>query len=163
MILTRYFGSRMAFELDREEIPEFSPEAEQQLVKWLWPGNVRELKNVVERAVYRNEENPITEIDFKPFRSPYTLLDQEAELIASSQDMNREEAPSASDNMNLLNTLSDDGAVMLPDAVRKVELLFLEEALRATRFNQRLAADKLGLTYHQFRGLYRKYAEELHA
>lgn len=168
MILTRYFGSRMAYELDREAVPEFSPEAEQQLESWPWPGNVRELKNVVERAVYRHEENPITEIDFKPFRSPFTMLGQEAEPVLPVPDDACEEEPLAEnlptgDKTDLLNTLSDDGTVMYPEAMRKVELLFLEEALRTTRFNQRQAAEKLGLTYHQFRGLYRKYAEELNA
>jgi psp operon transcriptional activator len=33
----------------------------------------------------------------------------------------------------------------------------LETALQRARFNQKGAARLLGLTYHQFRGLYRQY------
>jgi len=33
----------------------------------------------------------------------------------------------------------------------------LENALQQAKFNQKKAAQILGLTYHQFRGLYRQY------
>jgi psp operon transcriptional activator len=33
----------------------------------------------------------------------------------------------------------------------------LEKALANSKFNQKKAAKLLGLTYHQFRGLYRQY------
>jgi len=36
----------------------------------------------------------------------------------------------------------------------------LEKALQQARFNQRKATQILGITYHQFRGLYRKYKEK---
>jgi psp operon transcriptional activator len=38
-----------------------------------WPGNVRELRNVVERAVYRwdNQAEPVADITFDPFESPW--------------------------------------------------------------------------------------------
>jgi psp operon transcriptional activator len=35
----------------------------------------------------------------------------------------------------------------------------LESALEKAKFNQKKAAQLLGLTYHQFRGLYRQYRE----
>ena len=37
----------------------------------------------------------------------------------------------------------------------------LVEALECARFNQRKAADLLGLTYHRFRGHHRKYRDLL--
>jgi psp operon transcriptional activator len=37
----------------------------------------------------------------------------------------------------------------------------LKRALEKTKYNQRQAAQILGLTYHQFRGLYRKFGEEI--
>jgi psp operon transcriptional activator len=37
----------------------------------------------------------------------------------------------------------------------------LENALKQTKFNQKKAAQGLGLTYHQFRGLYRQYREKM--
>ena len=37
------------------------------------------------------------------------------------------------------------------------EIELLQAALEKSRFNQRLAADLLGLSYHQFRGKLRKF------
>jgi psp operon transcriptional activator len=39
----------------------------------------------------------------------------------------------------------------------ELKVMMLETALRKTRYNQKKAARVLGLTYHQFRGLYRQY------
>ena len=46
----------------------------------------------------------------------------------------------------------------LLEAVSELEKRLLFEALEKGRHNQRKAAELLGLTYDQFRGLYRKYA-----
>jgi psp operon transcriptional activator len=45
----------------------------------------------------------------------------------------------------------------LKAAVWKLKAKMLEAALRKTEYNQKKAARILGLTYHQFRGLYRQY------
>jgi hypothetical protein len=47
------------------------------------------------------------------------------------------------------------------EAVRDVEVRLLRRALAECRYNQHKAAELLGLTYHQFRGLYRKHAQDL--
>ena len=47
------------------------------------------------------------------------------------------------------------------EAVRDYEIRLIRTALKNARFNQRAAARALGLTYHQFRGLYRKHRTEL--
>jgi psp operon transcriptional activator len=49
----------------------------------------------------------------------------------------------------------------LSEAVRELEIRLLKSALKPTRFNQRKAARTLGLTYHPFRGLYRKDKDPL--
>ncbi|MCX5758322.1 MAG: hypothetical protein NTU83_07415 [Candidatus Hydrogenedentes bacterium] len=41
--------------------------------------------------------------------------------------------------------------------MQNLERRMLEAALGQARFNQRRAAQLLKLTYHQFRGYYRKY------
>jgi len=69
LLLANHFAARMAFELEREEIPRFSEEAVRALEAYPWPGNVRELKNLVERAVYRADSTMISDIDFNPFSS----------------------------------------------------------------------------------------------
>jgi psp operon transcriptional activator len=42
-----------------------------------------------------------------------------------------------------------------------VEIRYLKGALERTRFKQKAAAALLELTYDQFRGLYRKYKDDL--
>ena len=49
----------------------------------------------------------------------------------------------------------------LPEAVARLEIEALRGALLATRHQQKKAAALLGLSYHQFRGLYRKHAAHL--
>ena len=49
----------------------------------------------------------------------------------------------------------------LKTAVEKLEIHMLRKALAAARFNQKKAAEALGLTYDQFRGLRRKYADKI--
>jgi psp operon transcriptional activator len=73
-VLADHFGRRMALELEWPRWPGFSEEASATLLAYQWPGNVRELRNVIERAVYRwlDPEQPIAEIQFDPFESPWT-------------------------------------------------------------------------------------------
>ena len=49
----------------------------------------------------------------------------------------------------------------LKDAVRNLEISMLKDALQSARHNQKKAAHSLGLTYDQFRGLMRKYKNEI--
>jgi psp operon transcriptional activator len=144
LLLANYFAGRMAVELEREEIPPFSPQAVRALQVYQWPGNVRELKNVVERAVYRSDSTNITEIVFDPFSSPYQIKQPEKETADASQE----------------KTSAGSGDLMarpLKEAVRNLKIQLLENALHQAKFNQKKAARILGLTYHQFRGLYRQY------
>ena len=55
------------------------------------------------------------------------------------------------------NSVSSDFYAAM--AAHEIELI--REALEAARHNQRKAAEYLGLSYHQFRGLYRKYQSAL--
>ena len=153
VLLTNHFAVRMAFELGREDVPQFNDAARTVLDNYPWPGNVRELKNVVERAVYRADAGLIRETDIvlDPFQAPFQPAAQ-----ASGE---REEEPAA-----FPRAVPTDGSASHPSftqAVQEFECRLLENGLRATRYNQKKTAERLGLTYHQFRGLYRKYAERL--
>ncbi|MEN9668015.1 MAG: phage shock protein operon transcriptional activator [Planctomycetota bacterium] len=116
-----------------------------------WPGNIRELKNVVERAVHRAEAGQVgvEAIDFDPFGrygEPCTaaMATKPAPAVDPPAVPGRSTLPSS-----------------LPEAVARLEIEALRGALQATRHHQRKAAALLGLTYHQFRGLYRKHAAQL--
>jgi len=145
LLLASHFAARMAFELGQKEIPRFDDKAISALETYTWPGNVRELKNVVERAVYKSDTMLISDISFDPFHSPYT-----------TRAVQEPVTPAA-----LQKQVPDDLMNMpLAEAVWALKIRFLEKALKDAEFNQKKAARILGMTYHQFRGLYRKYKEE---
>lgn len=150
MLLAKHFASRMAYELAREDIPEFSPDAVKALEEYDWPGNIRELKNLVERAVYRSESPLIKNIIIDPFQSPYKDINFRHKITISTTDI----------ESNVSNT---DDLFKMPftDAIEELKIRFLKKALEETRFNQRASARSLGLTYNQFRGLYRKYSKRI--
>jgi len=133
----------MAFELGRADVPEFSADAASALEGYAWPGNVRELKNVVERAVYRSESALIRDIVFDPFQSPL------ASTSLTAQEPPAHTAPAG----------EAEAARPFAEAVREFEVRLIRRALRKARHNQKRAAESLGLTYHQFRGLYRKHRD----
>ncbi len=146
-LLTNHFAARMAQELGRGGIPEFSEGAMQKLLDYSWPGNVRELKNAVERAVHASGSDRIDEIVFDPFAS--YPPQESAPAITSPQPASTSPTQQAEDSLPLT------------EAVKALEIRRMRQALTACRYNQRRAARHLGLTYHQFRGLYRKYTAEL--
>lgn len=142
LALAHAFAVNMVSELRRSFFPGFAPRAASALLRHRWPGNVRELKNTIERSVYRSTDadRPIGKIAFDPFDSPYKIADEgtaEPQLPARS----------------LPPLLPTDLTRRLTDLERDL----LTTALDKARFNQRLAADLLGLSYHQFRGKLRKY------
>ena len=150
-ILAAHFAGRMARELGFDAAPQFTPEAFSMLEGHPWPGNIRELKNVVERAVHRADGGPVGAgaIDFDPFRRP-------GEPWAAAT------ATSGAPPVELPGAIAHPPLpTSLPAAVAALEVESLRGVLRATRHHQRKAATLLGLTYHQFRGLYRRHARAL--
>jgi psp operon transcriptional activator len=137
----------MAFELGRKEAPRFEKEAIKALEGYSWPGNVRELKNVVERAVYRSDSSRITKIVFDPFNS--SLKEPTALKKTTSRTESYE------------HSLEDLWDKPLKEAIRELRVRLLKRRLKETKYNQRKAAKLLGLTYDQFRGLYRKLRDAL--
>jgi psp operon transcriptional activator len=154
LLLAEYFAGRMTYELGRDHVPEFSLDAQNALQGYDWPGNVRELKNVVERAVYRSPDPMIRKISFNPFVSPWK--DRLGDGIAGERKKADKDAGAATEIV--------DGAGLaalankpLKEAVSAYEKFRLSEALSASRFSQKQAANCLGLTYDQFRGLKKKH------
>ena len=137
------FAVNMVAELELPLFPGFGARASSSLLRHDWPGNVRELKNAIERSVYRLEDKSkqVSKIAFDPFDSPFRLREQTTP-----------KAPPAG-KLNLRHVLPVD----LKQRLRNVEEEMIAAALERARFNQRVAADLLGLTYHQLRGKIRKY------
>ena len=146
-LLANHFAVRMSYELNREDMPFFGSEALEALESYPWPGNVRELKNVVERAVYRSDSQKISDIVFHPFGPPNAGYPVKDMHLAGTED--HEES--------LDNLLEKP----FKQAILDLEIHYLQKALKESKYNQKKAATIMGLTYHQFRGLYRKYNDLL--
>ncbi|MCK5098291.1 MAG: phage shock protein operon transcriptional activator [Desulfobacteraceae bacterium] len=157
MILSSHFAHRMAFELKRSDVPEFTKSAIKALEEYVWPGNVRELKNVIERAVYKSKSYKIAEISFDPFISPYSkYLEPVLPLNKNFQeaDVKRYESNKPVQNKEFMDSLLEKS---LKEAVKDLEFTMLTKALKKSHYNQKKAAKVLGLSYDQFRGLKKKY------
>jgi len=161
--LAHLFAARMAGELGLDQAPAFTPAAALALARNPWPGNVRELKNTVERAVYAN---PGPLLDADDLHQGFAL-DQGAAL---DRNVNR---PSVNGGNICPRIPSADSLGSADDEEPKFPwpegefdrrtsayaLGLLEDALARARHNQREAARLLGLTYHRFRFLYKKFQE----
>ncbi len=149
LLLAQRFAENMAKELGRQYFAGFSPSAERQLLAHAWPGNVRELRNVVERAVYRLEQarRVVERIDIDPFASPYRPRPEIPQELAKATvtAMAAPESKLAEYPLDFMRTVAD------------FETRLLRGALESARFNQKRAAELLGMNYHQYRGQLRKY------
>jgi psp operon transcriptional activator len=148
-LLASHFAARMQAELGYKSAPDFAPEALAALKAHPWPGNVRELKNVVERAVFRAAGKRIRHVDFDPFASPFPPL---AAPVAAASLPAVPASPSPAAAPPTLPGLP----ASLPEALARLEQALVHEALAKARHNQRRAAELLGLSYHAFRGVYRR-------
>ncbi len=164
MLLAHHFAVSIAMELERSEAPRFSRQAERQIMEHTWPGNVRELKSCIERSVSRAEGNTIEHIILDPFASPWRqgLAEHSTGVCctlpqASCPSFSPQYAPPD----RVPGSTHIDLDTSLRQATHTLESAYLRTALERTRHNQREAAMLLGMTYHQFRGLYRKHKEAI--
>jgi psp operon transcriptional activator len=139
VILAEHFALSMCFELERSYFSGFTDNAKNQMLAYAWPGNVRELRNAVERSIYRQEalDAAVDELIIDPFAVPW-LPKGDAEV-----EVDMSVVPDKVENMT--------------DQIGALEQQLLLDALKGSRFNQKAAADKLGLTYHQLRSQLRKH------
>ncbi|MFP1721635.1 phage shock protein operon transcriptional activator [Lonsdalea quercina] len=137
MLLAEHFAVQMCRELGLPLFPGLTDRAQRTLLDYSWPGNVRELKNVVERSVYRHgtSSEPLDHIIINPFQpsAPLSVPDTAPDTLPALP-------------LDMRGWLSQQ------------EQQLLQRALAQSRFNQRKAAEMLGLSYHQLRGLLKKHA-----
>jgi psp operon transcriptional activator len=170
--LADHFGKKIAAELGADRFPGFTAEASEQLLARHWVGNVRELKTIVERntaqAWLADEtlSNPIGggpagSLQFDPFESPHRLTGQRLHVtpIVSHQPQTPTDTPMPTYTLPPLETDAppDVSATTFLDRISTFERKLIDEALHISGNHQGKAADHLGLSYHQFRGLMRKY------
>lgn len=151
VLLAEAFALDMTRELRRDYFAGFGRTALQMLLDYAWPGNVRELKNVVERAVYRADpEETIKTIEFDPFASPW----RPRASLSAKQPVSASESSSATAAASPSN---HHYPLQFEPQVESLEISLIKGAMQQAQFNQKKAAELLDLTYHQLRGLLKKY------
>ena len=133
--LAKHVLERFREEVSGIAVSHISAEALERLSAYNFPGNVRELRNVIERAVYAASGTRLGAEDIEAALPP----DPDSPLRPESA------------------TFTDDPSLPLTARVEAFERALCRDALERTRYNQREAADHLGVTYDQFRQRYRKY------
>jgi psp operon transcriptional activator len=184
LLLAEHFATRFAMEAGLPE-PEFSTQARRALLTYAWPGNIRELRNTIERCVLKAEGGIITALDTTPFASPWQhgpAVHADATAVSTPAGGGATPGPASAPDIDPADTAMQHGdsgtatttptasspnpqawtqGTTLPDAVRHLEEDALRGALARTRHNRRAAAELLGLTYDQFRGLYRRHRDAI--
>lgn len=146
-LLADFFARRMAVEM-AQDFPGFAPSAIEAIETHDWPGNVRELRNFAERLAHRALLTaPADPVQFDPaaldpFASPWRPA-----APAGKAPGNRPEDPPE----------AWTGPGGFEEAVRLYELRLIDAALARAGGHQGRAAEALGLTYHQLRGLLKKH------
>jgi psp operon transcriptional activator PspF len=126
--IAEFLLRRFAAEVGSIRCSRMSKEAALQIMSYDFPGNIRELKNVIERAAYRAESD---ELGVEDIRAAMPNVGHTSEPKVDVGDFETRVA----------------------DFESRLALSALEDR----DWNQKDAAEILGLTYDQFRHLYRKY------
>lgn len=155
--LVEHFGKRISADLGLERFPGFAPEAMDRLRTHAWPGNVRELRTVVGRSVglttlareQRSEDllEPVAEVRFST-----TVTAKWAEETRLPARVS-EQWPKPTTELSVEVPTGGDFAAR----TRAFERGLVEDAMRRCQNHQGRAAARLGLSYHQFRGLLKKH------
>ncbi|WP_432768054.1 MAG: phage shock protein operon transcriptional activator [Sphingopyxis sp.] len=151
-VLAEYFGQRMAAVLGWDEWPGFGPRALAAMEGHDWPGNVRELRNVIERGIYRwgDPGKPVDALSFDPFASPWQPAVRKPSAPTPGEAATPAETPAPA--------APHPGAVSdLRAAVDAYERQILSDTMARCRFNQKVAAEALGLSYDQIRHALKKH------
>ena len=153
-LLAEHFAVSVAIDLEREYFPGFSDSARKVLRSYNWPGNVRELKNVVERSLYRSQDPDalVDLISIDPFESAFRPT-APSEVVTIPPDDEREQISKVVPPVPTVGEFPID----FKQSVQDYEIGLIKNALAASQFNQKKTADALGVTYHQLRGLLKKY------
>jgi len=117
---------------DRVPVKRVDPEAIDVLEEYAWPGNVRELENLVQRLVLMTSD-PVISVKHLPAQLLYTSTAQQEALLIPEEGIDFDEE------------------------MARIEVAYLEAALRRTGGNKALAARLLRMDKQKMHYLCRKY------
>ena len=149
-LLADFFARRMAREM-MEDFPGFAPSAIAAIEAHTWPGNVRELRNFAQRVTARALATPSPD----PIRFDPDALDPFASPFRPPADL--KDTPEAPPERARLSIPKPELGRPFAEQTKLFETALIDAALAAHDGHQGKAAEDLGLTYHQFRGLLRKH------
>jgi len=149
-LLADFFARRIAIEM-AQDFPGFAPSAVAAIESHDWPGNVRELRNFAQRLAHRS----MLEAPNEPVRFDPAALDPFASPWRPGAA--RKEAPVRSAAPAEPALSARHGPVDFNAEISQMELRLIDEAMAVAQDHQGKAAEALGLTYHQFRGLLKKH------
>jgi two-component system response regulator AtoC len=118
-----------------KDVTHLSPETIEIFAKYHWPGNVRELENLVRRMVVLGNEDAVVE-EIKLTGSRY----QEREEVSDSPDLGSLGADFSSEQGIDLKAISRRAAQLAEKGV-------IEKVLQETRWNRKVAAERLQISY----------------
>ncbi len=146
--LANFFALKLSTELEWDYFPGFTHFALESLKEYQWPGNIRELKNVIERSVYRwgEQDSPVDSVIINPFHSNPIDSSGVASNLETTTTKNLNQ-PASMINSNL----------SLKEQTEQLQIQLVKNALDNNQYNQKKAAQTLGLSYDQIRGLIRKH------
>ena len=133
--IAEHFVTRFAGQMGKG-ITGISGEAMRCLEAYGWPGNVRELENAIERAVALE-------------RTATILRESLPDAVLANQE--------SAATVNSESALLPDGTFDLEAHVARMEKEYLTQALKQAHGVKTKAAERLGLTFRQFRYLLKKY------
>ena len=152
-LLADFFARRMAREM-LEDFPGFAPSAIAAIESHTWPGNVRELRNFAQRITARALATPSPE----PIRFDPDALDPFASPFRPPSRLSGTPEQRASEPEPVAPAMPKPRlGQSFEDQTRLFETALIDSALARHDGHQGKAAEALGLTYHQFRGLLRKH------
>jgi len=118
---------------DRVPLKRVDPEVIDILAENPWPGNIRELENLIQRLVLMTSE-PVITLKHLPSQLLYTSTTQQEALLIPEEGIDFDEE------------------------MARIEVAYLEAALRRTGENKALAAKLLRMDKQKMHYLCRKYA-----
>ena len=153
MLLAEYFAVLMAKELGREYFQGFTEEADS-----VTPG-----PPLARQRARAEERGGTRRVPLRPGRGCARDHDRSVRVAVPAQDApvaapiaDTSTAPPTPEPADAKPTFALP--LDLKQTVQDLEIDLVNEAMEAAKFNQRRAAELLGLTYHQFRGYLKKYA-----